>query len=212
MDFKYYQDKYFYYFRKPTGIPSTFGSKKSFLELLLESKDQDIQNIIKAQKTFFDKDQEYGLLNRLDNDTSGLLYFAKNPLAKEKYKQAQGEGKIKKYYIADVYGKISFKNKKVDYPIGHHKFSPDRMVVFSDTKQSHKIKGKAHNVQTTVELLYYDLDKNISTVFVTISKGIRHQIRAHLSSIGYPIVGEQIYINKKKDGILHLFSIGFSLK
>jgi 23S rRNA-/tRNA-specific pseudouridylate synthase len=62
-------------------------------------------------------------------------------------------------------------------------------------------------VDTEIEKLYYDELSNTTTLLVTISKWIRHQIRAHLSSIWYPIVWEKIYIKNKSVEKLHLFSM-----
>jgi len=203
-----YEDKYFYYFRKPCGIPSTYGKEKCFLDYLIESDDKDIKEILRSQKEYFSQQDEYGLVNRLDNDTTGLLYFAKNPLFKQEYKQAQKDWKIEKYYIADVYWKFTENEKFISYPITHHKFSTDRMVVLLDTKQTGKIDiKKIQNAKTYVHFLYYDEKTNISTLLVTISKWVRHQIRAHLSSIWFPIVWEKIYIKKPSDENLHLYSV-----
>ncbi|MDR0860026.1 MAG: hypothetical protein LBO09_03430 [Candidatus Peribacteria bacterium] len=52
----YYQDDYCYYFRKPAGIPSTFGKEKSFLDYLLT--DIDNNDIIKSLYAFFGKEEE----------------------------------------------------------------------------------------------------------------------------------------------------------
>jgi len=203
-----YEDKYFYYFRKPCGIPSTYGKEKCFLDYLIQSDDKDIKAIVESQKEYFWEQEEYGLVNRLDNDTTGLLYLAKTPLFKERYKQAQKDWKIEKYYIADVYGKFPENEKIISYPITHHKFSTDRMVVFSDTKQTGKIDTKRiQNAKTFVQFLYYDEKENTSTLLVTISKWVRHQIRAHLSSIWFPIVWEKIYIKTPSKEDLHLYSI-----
>ena len=212
MQITYSQDKYFYYFRKPAGVASTFGQKKSFLNILLESSDKNIKAIMSWQQEMFSKDEEFWLLNRLDNDTSGLLYFAKTPLFKLRYKTAQQDLKIQKYYIADVYGKYSLEHQEISYPIWHHKSSDDRMVVVLDAKQPTKIKwNKLNYVNTHIQKLYYDESTNITTLLVFIQKGIRHQIRAHLSSIWYPIVWEKIYVKTKKHGHLHLYSIGMEI-
>ena len=203
-----YEDKYFYFFRKPYGIPSSFGKEKCFLDYLQESEDKNIQDILSAQKQFFSKEEERGLINRLDNDTTWLLYMAKTPLFKEKYKQAQHDLSIEKFYIADVYGNFSENEKIISYPITHHKYSADRMVVILDTKQTGKIDiKKIQEAKTKIKFLYYDEEKNISTLLVTISKWVRHQIRAHLSSVWFPIVWEKIYIKKKSQENLHLYSI-----
>ncbi len=220
MQITYYQDKYFYYFWKPEGIPSTFGKQKCFMDELLESTDKDIIAIMSWQQELFTEKEEYGLVNRLDNDTSWLLYFAKTPLVKQQYKQAQSEWVIQKYYIADVYGEYSPETQKISSPIWHHKFSSDRMVVISHKTASDEIdqnlikniKWKLHYVDTYIERLYYDEKLNRTTLLVNISKWIRHQIRSHLSSIWYPIVWEKIYIKKKQIDKLHLFSIGLKGK
>ncbi|MDR2415997.1 MAG: hypothetical protein LBD75_05330 [Candidatus Peribacteria bacterium] len=47
------------------------------------------------------------MLNRLDNETSGLLYFAKNPRVYQQFKALQATFHINKYYVAEVYGDIS---------------------------------------------------------------------------------------------------------
>lgn len=212
MQLKRYEDKYFYYFRKPYGIPSTYGKEKCFLDYLIESDDKDIKAIVEAQKEYFSQQDEYGLVNRLDNDTTGLLYLAKTPLFREKYKQAQKDWKIEKYYVADVYGKFTENEKIISYPITHHKFSTDRMVVILDTKQTGKIDTKRiQNAKTFVQFLYYDENTNTSTLLVKISKWVRHQIRAHLSSIWFPIVWEKIYIKKPWDEPLHLYSVWLNI-
>jgi len=208
MNITRYQDNYFFYFWKPAGIPSTFGKEKSFLDVILNSEDKTVLEIVLYLKDMFTKAEEYGLLNRLDNETSWLLYFAKNPLIKNKYKLAQSEWKITKYYIADVYWNFTQDSQKISYPIWHHKFSDDRMVAFSDKEQNSKINHKRLNyVDTEVQKLYYNEISNVTTLLVKISKWIRHQIRAHLSSIWYPIIWEKIYIKNKSEEKLHLFSI-----
>lgn len=207
-----YEDKYFYYFWKPYGIPSTFGQQKSFLDYLIESDDKNIQAIIARQREFFSKQDEYGLVNRLDNDTTWLLYMAKTPLFKDKYKQAQVDWKVEKYYVADVYGKFPENEKIISYPITHHKFSSDRMVVILDTEQTGKIDTKRiQKAITHVQVLYYDEVLNQTTLLVNISKWVRHQIRAHLSSVWFPIVWEKIYIKKPSNEKLHLYSIWVKL-
>lgn len=207
-----YEDKYFYYFRKPYGIPSTYGKEKCFLDCLLVSNDKDIKAIIEWQREFFSDKEEYGLVNRLDNDTTWLLYMAKTPLFKEKYKQAQKDWKIEKFYVADVYWKFPENEKIISYPITHHKFSSDRMVVILDTKQTGKIDEKRiQKAITHVQVLYYDEVLNQTTLLVTISKWVRHQIRAHLSSVWFPIVWEKIYIKKLSSEELHLYSIGVKM-
>ena len=111
---------------KPRALPTTFGKEQCFLDILIDNTPQaDIdfsipkfllpyidlpdftqftlnEAIVQEQLTIFGKEKELGLLNRLDNETAGLLYFAKTQAAFDKYRQIQAEGKINKWYIAQI--------------------------------------------------------------------------------------------------------------
>jgi len=60
------------------------------------------QSLIDHQINTFGKKDELGLLNRLDNETAGFLYFAKNKKAYERYRKIQTEGRVNKRYIAQI--------------------------------------------------------------------------------------------------------------
>lgn len=208
----HYEDQYFYYFWKPAGIPSTFGKQVSFLAYLEKAEKWSPElKIFQYLRDTFGQDQEYGLLNRLDNDTSGLLYFAKTPEIKHKYKALQNIDKVDKIYLADVYGNFPHEEHTISWSIGHHKWNEDRMSVIKDSTDKKAIHGRLHKVTTQVKKLYYDVEANTTRLEVTIHKGIRHQIRAHLSSMGFPIVWEKIYIKKASPENLHLYSIGLKI-
>ena len=214
-----YEDEFCYYVRKPWGIPTTFGKEKSFLEYLFQwsEKGWSCPFISLLSKTFT-KDEERGLLNRLDNATSWLLYFAKTPEIKANYKTLQQAGMVHKYYLLEVYGDIKYRVEKnglvIDFPIAHHKFAPEKMVVIDNEDKKNKADIRYHRVQTEiVEFQWNELSKT-TTLIVKIEKWIRHQIRSHLSVIGYPIVGDELYGKKKdpKRWNLQLFSVGLSVK
>lgn len=212
--FVYYQDKDFYYFWKPAGISSTWWKSASFLDLMLdESKNSDIENIVKSQYAFFGKEKELWLLNRLDSVTTWLLYFAKNPKMYIKFREMQQQNKIDKYYVAVIYGQISNWIEQnwniIKYPIMHHKFSDDRMIVVKSKWDEKKWKWKQHFVCTEICEVQYLEKENLSVLVVKIHKWIRHQIRLHLSSIGFPICGDDLYCKSKNQnfGKLQLFSV-----
>ena len=216
--FIYYQDKYFYYFRKPAGLASTRWKSVSFLDLMCdENLNSDIYEIVQSQLEFFGKEKELWLLNRLDWPTTWLLYFAKNPKIYSKFRLLQSENKVEKFYIAVVYGNIQNWTDKnwnvISYPIMHHRYNDDRMVVTCSDWDSAKWKWKAHNVKTEICEIEYDEKENISVIMVKIHKWIRHQIRAHLSSIWYPICGDRIYCKSKNQNFqkLQLFSVGMNI-
>ena len=215
MKFIWYEDNWCYYVWKPSWIPSTFWKEKSFLEYMFEDKNNSVVRTLMNQ---FTKEEEYWLLNRLDNATTGLLYFAKNKNIKKEYKELQKEWRVKKYYVAEIYWDIRYWIKDnwdiIHFPIAHHKFSKDRMVVILTNEDYKKCEARLHRVETKILESFYNKDEQISTVIISIQKWIRHQIRSHLSSIGYPIVWDEIYW-KKKDGRkwkLQLYSIWLCVK
>lgn len=61
----------------------------------------------------FSRDEEWGLLNRLDTDTSGMLYFARSREVYEQWRERQRAGKVKKWYLAQVEGKIAWKPREM---------------------------------------------------------------------------------------------------
>ena len=216
--FVYYQDKNFYYFWKPTGLASTRWKSVSFLDLMSDEKlDGNVRDIIDSQMEFFWKEKELWLLNRLDWPTTWLLYFAKNPKVYNKFRELQQEWKIDKFYVAEVYGNIQEwldKNgNEINYPIMHHRYNDDRMVLIRTEEDKAKWKWNVHEVQTEICEVDYNEKDNLSTIIVKIHKWIRHQIRAHLSSIGYPICGDDLYCKSKNQNFdkLQLFSVGMSV-
>jgi len=94
------------------------------------------------QTTQFTKEKEYGLLNRLDNDTGGFLYFAKNIESYELYKEKQQKLAIQKMYLAQVHGNPLFRSNEnfitIETPIMHHRFDDQKMIVINDEKDKNK--------------------------------------------------------------------------
>ena len=216
--FVYYQDKNFYYFWKPTGLASSRWKSVSFLDLMNdENLNWNIRDIVDSQMEFFWKEKELWLLNRLDWPTTWLLYFAKNPRVYNKFRELQKEWKIDKFYVAEVYWNIqNWVNENwnvINYPIMHHRYNDDRMVVIHWDDDKSKWKWNLHEVETKIYEIDYNEKENLSTIVVKIHKWIRHQIRAHLSAIWYPICGDKLYCKSKNQAFdkLQLFSIWMSI-
>lgn len=212
----WYEDKHFIYIWKPDGIPSSFWREYSFLELIFQEKQEQLP-YIQHLKQQFSKEEERGLLNRLDTATSWLLYFAKSQKSKQLYKKAQSEWKIQKYYLAEVYGDIRYWIEKhwkvIKFPIAHHRYIKEKMVVITTDDQEKKAETKHHYVTTTLEEIEWNPKKQTTTLLVVIHKGIRHQIRCHLSAIWYPILWDPLYGKKgeKSEKRLHLWSVGMKM-
>ena len=231
-----YHNDDFFVLRKPNSIPTTFGKDTCFLDVLMgKTPDSKIQfsipqhllpyidlpefSQIELKKPFIDhqikefgKEHELGLLNRLDNETAGFLYFAKNKKSYERYKKIQSEGKVHKRYIAQVKGKLNESAFEITIPIMHHKYKEDRMVFVRTPKDKQKGRSKIHNPSTIVKVLQYNQSNDVSTLLVGIYKGVRHQIRVHLAGVGYPVVGDTLYGEDKTRGNLCLWSVGFQIQ
>ncbi len=176
----------------------------------------------------FSPEQEYGLVNRLDGETAGLLYFAKTQDFYASYRQQQKAWKVSKHYLATVKGnvgwvvhhgspdthhiKVEWEKIVISYPLMHHRHLEDRMVMIKDPEEADKWRGKMHAPTTYCEVISYDIPSNQSLLHVTIKKWVRHQIRMHLAWCGYPIVWEKLYAkNDFSLSDLHLWSIGVEL-
>ena len=212
MNIVWYEDEFCYYVWKPANIPTTFGKEYSFLELLFQQEQQKYP-FIQSLSSVFCKEEEWGLLNRLDNVTTWLLYFAKSHEIRKHYKALQKEWKVYKYYLVEIYWDIRYRIKKygkiIDFPISHHKFCPEKMIVIDYQIKKSKADWKPHFVQTEIIETQRNENKGTTILLVRIKKGIRHQIRSHFSAIGCPIVWDKCY-GKKKDPMiwnLQLFSV-----
>jgi 23S rRNA-/tRNA-specific pseudouridylate synthase len=178
----------------------------------------DIHQVRQQLLDTHSRETERGLLNRLDTATHGFLYFAPDVELVEAYRDKQQTWDISKYYIAQVTGDCRRELRKphavvekqedesfvIQAPLMHHIQLNDRMVVVLDEKFKSKWRGKEQEAATVCEILAADWAR--SWLKVAIKKWTRHQIRAHLAAIGYPIVGDRVY--GKNEGDLNLRSVG----
>lgn len=128
-----------------------------------------------------------GIVHRLDKDTSGLLIVAKNDKAHVNMSEQIKNHEVKKTYIALVRGNVKENEATIDMPIGRSNSDRKKMAVNKNGR----------NAVTHIKVLkryekYTLLEVNIET-------GRTHQIRVHLSHIGYPIIGDFTYSNGKNE-------------
>lgn len=184
-----YQDEDYLFCRKPHAIASTWGQELCFLDII-EKWDFD-REVRDYQISCFGREWEYGLLNRLDNVTAGLLYFARSKQAKEQYMKQQTPWSIVKIYYAKVYGTPRAQFGWIEEDIYHDKFDETRMTI--DPQRG---RGQWQEAKTYWEIIEGEPKWESSRLKIVIQSGTRHQIRVHLSSLWHPIVGDSLYMTK----------------
>jgi len=123
-----------------------------------------------------------GIVHRLDKKTSGLLIVAKNNIAHARLSAAFQARKVQKTYLALVHGKPVRDMATIELPVGRHSRIGTRMA-------ASPAKGRA--AHTEYKLLGHF--RGFSLLEIEIKTGRTHQIRVHLSAIGHPVVGDDVY-------------------
>ena len=129
-----------------------------------------------------------GIVHRLDKDTSGAIIVAKNDKAHIILSEQLKNHEVKKTYLAVVRGIIKENEATINMPIARSTKERKKMDVDKNGKEAithFKVLGRYKNKYTLLQI-------NLET-------GRTHQIRVHLSHIGYPIIGDEVYSNGKNE-------------
>lgn len=144
-----------------------------------------------------------GMVHRLDKDTSGIVLIAKHQKSFMALKSLFQERKMKKEYVALVYGTVESPSGVINKPLGRVKGSIRRA-----TPEGKRIFGGELREAETEYVLHtrypqYDL------LSIKPKTGRTHQIRVHLASLGHPIVGDRLYRFKehRKDPLIPPFHL-----
>lgn len=151
-----------------------------------------------------------GIIHRLDMDTSGLLVCAKTQkahvgLAKQ-FAAHGNDGKLTRAYFALVWGKPPPGPEIIDSPIGRHRLQRHKMAILKFGGRSAKTKFS----------LVERVGEKASLVRCQLFTGRTHQIRVHLLSRGWAVIGDKVYYLRKNNFIsvierqaLHATHLGF---
>jgi 23S rRNA pseudouridine1911/1915/1917 synthase len=134
----------------------------------------------------FSKVDRFGIVHRLDQDTTGCLLVAKNRSSQVFMNKAFSERTIKKTYFALVHGHMKNNQGIIDYPIGRHPTDRKKMSIHARRYRSAETHWKVS-----------DQFAHFALLELLLKTGRTHQIRVHLSAINHPIVGDPLYGRKK---------------
>ena len=144
-----------------------------------------------------------GIVHRIDKDTTGSIIICKNDEAHRKIAQQLKEHSITRKYRAIVYGRIMEEEGTVNAPIGRHPTDRKNMAI---NEKNGKPAVTHYKVLERFDKYTY--------IECQLETGRTHQIRVHMTSIGHPLLGDEVYGNAKcpfklEGQTLHAMTIGF---
>ena len=125
----------------------------------------------------------WGLVHRLDRDTSGLLVVALTDAAYANLSRQIKERTVERRYLALVDGSFGVPTGTIDAPIARDPARPTRRRVGAD--------GRPSRTHYVVERAFPDRD--LTLLHIRLETGRTHQIRVHLAAIDHPLVGDTMY-------------------
>lgn len=204
-----YEDDNILLMNKPKGLLSHSATEednntvvKQLLSYLYNTNKYNPED----EKTFVPS-----ICNRLDRNTSGIIIGGKNHTSLQIINDAISRGSIKKYYKCLVAGELKEDKILKGYLIKNPK---DNTVNVSNNRVKN-----SKEIETHIKVL--KTNREYSLLEIDLITGRTHQIRAHLASIGYPIIGDIKYgdrnINEKfkkkynlNSQFLHAYKITFN--
>lgn len=142
-----------------------------------------------------------GVVHRLDKDTSGVMILAKTQEAFEHLKKKFEKRKVKKEYLALVFGVPGEKGGRITRALSRSKRNPLRRMVSSPPYEE-GVGGGGRDLQAKLAITEWKKEEVFGNSYALLRvfpyTGRMHQIRAHLHFLGFPIVGDQLYTFKRR--------------
>jgi 23S rRNA pseudouridine1911/1915/1917 synthase len=134
-----------------------------------------------------------GIVHRLDKDTTGLIAVAKNAAAHASLSEQLKSREMGREYLTVVRGIPKAASGEINKPIGRNKVLRKKMTVFTARTTTSR---SALTMYETIEAFPLG---NAAFLRVGLKTGRTHQIRVHLSSIGNPVIGDEVYGRQKSN-------------
>lgn len=187
-----YEDENYIFCNKGVNIlsqkakPEDYSINEMILDYLLDKGDITEESL----QTFHPS-----ICNRLDRNTSGIIMAAKTPHGAHYLSDVLKNRTVKKYYFAMVAGMADLDG---DYTAYLLKDETTNKVTISKVKMN-----DAKAIETNIKILDYNPKADVTLLMIELKTGKSHQIRAHLSSLGYPILGDIKYGSRTINAIFN---------
>ncbi|MGE0680637.1 MAG: RluA family pseudouridine synthase [Candidatus Binatia bacterium] len=172
-----YSDDSIIIVNKPSGLPSV---------ALRHTDAPTVANFLSAQfpetVEAGPRPLEAGLVHRLDTDTSGLLLAARTPAAYTALREQFHSRSVGKHYLAIVKGALKGQGQITQ-----------RLEPTGPRGQRMRLSTAERGQEACTRYVSTELLPHHTVIHLTISTGVRHQIRVHLATVGHPLVGDKMY-------------------
>jgi len=179
-----YEDNNVIFMNKPAGLLSQPDNSKtvSMVEIL------SAYLIADADKSGGPSGFRPGICNRLDRNTSGVIAAGKTVKGLQELSEAIRKRTVKKMYVCLVEGKVTSSGELKGY-----------LTKDEDSNKVHLSKEQVEGA-SYIETIYRPIQSNgvVTMLEVQLITGKTHQIRAHMASIGHPILGDKKYNSSMK--------------
>ncbi|MDP2736751.1 MAG: RluA family pseudouridine synthase [bacterium] len=167
---------------KPAGLlvhPASSSTGKTLVDWLIKK----YPKIKKVGENL----ERPGIVHRLDKSVSGAMVVAKNKKTYAHLKKQFQTRSVKKIYLGLVYGQVSADEGIIDFPLKRSRLS-GKIVAMPRGEEGKESITAFTVIKKFANYTYLELD---------LKTGRSHQLRAHLTAYGYPLIGDQLYFNKK---------------
>lgn len=194
-----YEDKDVIVVNKPKGMvvhPAAGHYSGTLVNALMYHCGQELSGINGVMRP--------GIVHRIDMDTTGSLIVCKNDKAHNSIAEQLKEHSIERRYQAICHGVIKDDEGTINKPIGRHPVERKKMAV-----------DERNGKPAITHFKVLERFKDYTYVECKLETGRTHQIRVHMASMGYPLLGDEVYAGNRKSPFktigqtLHAKVLGF---
>lgn len=194
-----YEDKDVIVVNKPKGMvvhPAAGHYSGTLVNALMYHCGQELSGINGVMRP--------GIVHRIDMDTTGSLIVCKNDKAHNSIAEQLKEHSIERRYRAICHGVIKEDEGTINKPIGRHPVERKKMAV-----------DERNGKPAITHFKVLERFKDYTYVECKLETGRTHQIRVHMASMGYPLLGDEVYAGNRKSPFktigqtLHAKVLGF---